>query len=173
MVYGKITDTFRSLNLSLCEFLFTNIILGHDTVQHVLGAIGGGHSDLIELDQIVLDELKARGLEEDGAAVHVLLVVLGHGLGARLGREDAVVVELLELGQEVLMKLLGLELLQTNDVRIQGLDVLENELLAVVPGQGPRRTVAVVLPRGVLVAQDVVAHGGEYARVLVLRVRLG
>ncbi len=103
----------------------------------------------------------------------MLLVVLGHGLGARLGREDAVVVELLELWQKELMKLLGLELLQADDVRIERLDLVQDELLAVVPGERPRRTVAVVLPRRVLIAQHVVAHGGEYARVLVLRVRLG
>ena len=103
----------------------------------------------------------------------MLLVLLGHGLGARLWREDAVVVVLLELGQEELIELLGLELLQRYDVRVEALDVVEYELAAVLPRERPRRTIAVVLARRVLVAQHVVAHGGEYARIAHRRVRLG
>lgn len=51
------------------------------------------------------------GTIEDSAAVHVLALVLGHGLGARLGREDAVVAVSLELRQEVLVELIRLDLL--------------------------------------------------------------
>lgn len=49
--------------------------------------------------------------EEDGAAVDILPVTLSHGLGTRLGGEDAVVAVPLQLGEEELVKLVGLHLL--------------------------------------------------------------
>lgn len=55
------------------------------------------------------------GTIEDSAAVHVLPLVLGHGLGARLGREDAVVAVSLELRQEVLVELIRLDLLHNKN----------------------------------------------------------
>ena len=130
----------------------TDVVLGHDAIEHVFGAFGGGHGYLIELDEIVFDELKARRLEHDGAAVHVLFVLFAHGFGARLGREDAVVVVLLELRQEKVIELFGLKLLQRYYVGVEVFYVVENELFAVVPGERPCWTVAVVLTCGIFVA---------------------
>lgn len=51
---------------------------------------------------------------EDGTAVHVLPLVLGHCLGAGLGREDAVVAVPLQLWQKELVELICLHLLHHN-----------------------------------------------------------
>lgn len=51
------------------------------------------------------------GPVEDRTAIHILPLVLGHGLGAGLGREDAVVAVPLQLRQEELVELIRLHLL--------------------------------------------------------------
>ena len=50
---------------------------------------------------------------EDGAAVDAQLLGVRHGLGARLGREDAAVTVALQLRQEEVIELLRLHFLQT------------------------------------------------------------
>ena len=50
---------------------------------------------------------------EDGAAVDAQLLGVRHGLGARLGREDAAVAVALQLRQEEVIELLRLHFLQT------------------------------------------------------------
>lgn len=52
------------------------------------------------------------GSEEDGAPVDVLPLALAHGLGARLGREDAVVAVLLQLRQEEVVELVCFHFLE-------------------------------------------------------------
>lgn len=51
--------------------------------------------------------------------------------------------------------------LQADDVSVAVGDLLHDAFLAVLPVEGPGRAVAVQLPRGVLVAQHVVAHDRE------------
>lgn len=51
--------------------------------------------------------------------------------------------------------------LQADDVRVAVGDLFHDALLPVLPVQSPGWTVAVELPRGVLVAQHVVAHDSE------------
>lgn len=51
--------------------------------------------------------------------------------------------------------------LQADDVCVAAGDLLHDAFLAVLPVQSPGWTVAVELPRGVLVAQNVVAHDSE------------
>ena len=93
-------------------------------VEHVLRSFSSGHRNLIELDQIVLNELKPGRLEKNRTPIHMLLLVMGHCARARLSREDALVVALLQLGQEILIELLGPELLQAYYVRIEILYVV-------------------------------------------------
>lgn len=52
--------------------------------------------------------------------------------------------------------------LQADDVGVAVGDLLHDAFLPVLPVEGPGRTVAVELSRGVLVAQHVVAHDGEH-----------
>ena len=100
---------------------------------------------------------------EDGATVDVLPVVLRHGLGPGLGRENAVVAVHLELGQEEVVELIRLDLLQADYISRVVAYLVEDALLPVLPLERPTRTVAVHLARRVLVAQHVVAHHREYA----------
>lgn len=51
--------------------------------------------------------------------------------------------------------------LEADDVGVTVGDLLHDAFLAVLPAEGPGRAVAVQLPRGVLVAQHVVAHDRE------------
>lgn len=51
--------------------------------------------------------------------------------------------------------------LKADDVGVTVGDFLHDAFLPVLPVEGPGRAVAVQLPRGVLVAQDVVAHDRE------------
>lgn len=51
--------------------------------------------------------------------------------------------------------------LQADDVSVTVGDFLHDAFLPVLPVQGPGRTVAVQLSRGVLVTQHVVAHDRE------------
>ena len=51
--------------------------------------------------------------------------------------------------------------LQADDVCVARQDLLHDGLLPVLPVQGPGGTVAVQLPRGVLVTEHVVAHHRE------------
>lgn len=51
--------------------------------------------------------------------------------------------------------------LQADDVGVAAVDLLHDALLAVLPAERPRGAVGVQLPRGILVAQHVVAHDGE------------
>lgn len=108
---------------------------------------------------IYLREVRSLGSPvKDGAAVDELALALGHGLGAGLWREDAVVAVHLELGQEEVVELVGLDLLQADDVRGVVSDLVQDAFLAVLPLEGPARAVAVHLTRRVFVAQHVVAH---------------
>lgn len=141
-----------------------DVVLGHDAVEHVVRALGVGHRQLRELHQVLLDQRELGGAVEDGAAVDELALALRHGLGARLGREDAVVAVHLELRQEEAVELVRLHLLQADDVGRVVADLVEDALLAVLPLQRPAGAVAVHLARRVLVAQHVVAHHREDAR---------
>lgn len=67
----------------------------------------------------------------------------------------------LEVLEEVVLVLLRVDFLETEDVRRVGHHLLQDELLAVVPREGPRRRVPVHVARGVLFAEDVVAEEGE------------
>lgn len=51
--------------------------------------------------------------------------------------------------------------LETDDVGRVVSDFLDDALLAVIPVERPRRTVAIHLACAVLVTQDIVAHHGE------------
>jgi hypothetical protein len=100
---------------------------------------------------------------EDGASVDVSALALDHGLGARFGREDAVVAIAFQLRKEVVVKLFRLHFLQTDNVGRVVADLLEDALASVLPFEHPTGAVAVHLTRGVFVAQDVVAHHREDA----------
>ena len=92
--------------------VITDVVLGHDAVEHVVGAFGVGHGQLVELDEVFEDERKLGRAVKDGAAVDVAPVALDHRLGARLGREDAVVAVALQLRKEVVVKLFRFHLLK-------------------------------------------------------------
>ena len=100
---------------------------------------------------------------EDGASVDVPALALHHRLGARFGREDAVVAVAFQLRKEIVVKLFRLHFLQTDNVGRVVADLLEDALAPVLPFQHPTGAVAVHLTRRVFVAQDVVAHHREDA----------
>ena len=52
--------------------------------------------------------------------------------------------------------------LQADDVCVAAGDLLHDALPAVAPAQSPGGTVAVQLPRGILLTQHVVAHDREH-----------
>ena len=100
---------------------------------------------------------------EDGASVDVSALALHHRLGARFGREDAVVAVAFQLRKEIVVKLFRLHFLQTDNVGRVVADLLEDALAPVLPFEHPTGAVAVHLTRRVFVAQDVVAHHREDA----------
>ena len=73
-------------------------------------------SNLVELDEVLLQQGELPGPPEDGATVDMLSLRLLHRLGPRLGREDALVAVALQLRQEEVVELLRLNLLQRNYV---------------------------------------------------------
>ena len=141
-----------------------DVVLGHHPVEHDVAAFGVGHGHLIELDGVLLDHLEFGLSPEYGAAVDVLAFGLAHGFGPRFGREDAVVAVPLEFGQEEVVELVRLHLLQGDDVRRVMPDLVEDALFAVLPVEGPLRAIRVLLSSGVPVAQHVVTHHGEQNR---------
>lgn len=158
----------RVLPRGLCCFeqrRKADVVLGHDAVQHVLQAVCVRHRELIELHQVFLYQRELARPKKDGAPVDVFPFALGHVLRPRLRRKDAAITVLLQLRQEEVVELIHLDLLQIDDVRAVVPYLLEDALLAVVPVQRPARAVRVHLPRRVLVAQHVVAHHGEDARL--------
>lgn len=54
-----------------------------------------------------------------------------------LRRVDVAEAEYLQGRQQVSLEVFGLNLLQTDEVRIDGGDLLQNEVLAIVPAEGP------------------------------------
>lgn len=102
------------------------------------------------------------GSVKNSASIDVLAVVLRHCLRAGLGRKYAVVAVVFQFRQKEIVKLVRLDLLQANDVRGIMPYLVEDTFLPVFPVQRPARTVAVHLPRGILVTQHVVTHYREY-----------
>lgn len=138
-----------------------DVVLRHDPVEHVIETLGVRHRQLIELDEVFLDERELRSPVEDGASVDVLPLVLGHRLRPRFWGVDARVAVRLQFGQEEVVELVHLHLLEVDDVGRVVSDLLEDALLSVVPVQRPARTIAVHLPGRVFITQHIITHHSE------------
>mmetsp|Transcript_23949 Transcript_23949/g.57082 ORF Transcript_23949/g.57082 Transcript_23949/m.57082 type:complete len:234 (+) Transcript_23949:890-1591(+) len=135
----------------------------------VLQGLHEGESRLVELNLVLLHEGELVPPEERGAAVDGVGVV-GEDLRGLL-LEDGGVTCTLQLGREEMLVVVALHLLQAHDVRLVAQQLPQEVLLAVGPGEGPRRAVVEQLRARIEVRQQVVRqHGEPPARVGELHV---
>mmetsp|Transcript_8378 Transcript_8378/g.24021 ORF Transcript_8378/g.24021 Transcript_8378/m.24021 type:complete len:286 (+) Transcript_8378:635-1492(+) len=127
-------------------------------VVHLQG-LGEGLRRLVELHLVLLHQRKLVPPKERGTAVDGVRV-LGEHLGGLLLVDGRVAGPLKLRRQEVLI-VVALHLLQAEDVCLVAQQLAQEVLLAVGPGQGPRRAVAVRLGRGVEVGKNVVSEQAE------------
>mmetsp|Transcript_25998 Transcript_25998/g.75085 ORF Transcript_25998/g.75085 Transcript_25998/m.75085 type:complete len:209 (-) Transcript_25998:197-823(-) len=112
---------------------------------------------LVVLDDVLVHPLEARCLEEGGAALNDILAAVEDGV-ALFALVHALVALLGELRPEPVVVGILLDLLERDDVRGHGLQLLENQVLPPAPREGPLFAVGVHRLRRIKVGQDIPVH---------------
>ena len=107
---------------------YCDVVAWHDTVEDVVLAFHVGTVDgrIGEIDQLLVEQDVFGGFVEDGAAVDKFCFAFGHGSCAGLGPEKSFVALDGEFAAEMLVEVILVEFLQTNNICGHGLDRFHN-----------------------------------------------
>jgi hypothetical protein len=136
----------------------SNVIPRHDTVEYIVLIlhIGSVDGDVCDIDDLLVKQYVLASLVKCCTAIHILGVLFGHGFRSRSRPVNTFVVCICQFHAEVLLEILVIDFLKTNNVRILGRNLLQNLLFSEVPCQRSRGCVAILLGSSSLFAEDIV-----------------